>query len=149
MTSLPTRLLPPVDDDTREFWTAGKTGALRLPFCDSCAWWSFPPSRRCRACGGTAEYRTLSGKGRVFTYTVNHHPYNPAVPVPYLIAIVELAEQDGLRFTTNVVNCPLEEVAIGMPVRVLFEEQGEVYVPIFEPDSGRATTAQISEEDAR
>jgi hypothetical protein len=149
VTSLPPRLLPPVDDDTREFWTAGKTGALRLPFCDFCARWNFPPTRRCQACGGTAEYRTLSGKGRVFTYTVNHHPYNPAVPVPYLIAIVELAEQDGLRFTTNVVNCPLEEVAVGMAVQVLFEEQGEVYVPIFEPDTGRATTAQIIEEDAR
>jgi hypothetical protein len=48
-----------------------------------------------------------------------------------------------------VVNCPLEEVAVGMAVQVLFEEQGEVYVPIFEPDTGRATTAQIIEEDAR
>jgi uncharacterized protein len=127
-------MLPPVDDDSREFWSAGASGALRLPFCSACARWNFPPTRRCQTCGGTAEYRQLSGRGSVFTYTVNRHPYNPAVPVPYLIAIVELVEQDGLRFTTNVVNCSPEEVAIGLPVRVLFEQQGEVFVPVFEPD---------------
>jgi uncharacterized OB-fold protein len=54
--------------------------------------------------------------------------------VPYVIAIVELVEQDGLRFTTNIVHCPPDRVEIGMPVRVLFEEQGEVFVPLFEPD---------------
>ncbi len=129
-------MLPPLDDDNREFWTAGAAGVLRLPYCGSCGRWVFPPTRRCGTCGGTAEYRTLSGKGRVFTYTVNHHPYNPAVPVPYLIAIVELVEQDGLRFTTDVVNCSPDEVTIGLPVRVLFEDQGEVFVPVFEPDSG-------------
>ena len=136
MPSPPARLLPPLDDDSREFWTSGASGSLRLPFCASCARWIFPPSRRCPACGGPAEYRTLSGKGRVFTYTVNHHAYNPEVPVPYVIAIVELVEQDRLRFTTNVVNCAPNEVEIGLPVRVLFEEQGEVFVPVFEPDTG-------------
>jgi uncharacterized OB-fold protein len=130
----PARMLPPLDDDTREFWTAGAAGALRVPYCTACGRWSFPPTLRCETCGGTAEYRTLSGKGQVFTYTVNAHPYNPEVPVPYVIAIVELVEQDGLRFTTNIVHCPPDRVEIGMPVRVLFEEQGEVFVPLFEPD---------------
>jgi uncharacterized OB-fold protein len=67
---------------------------------------------------------------------VNHHLFNPEVSVPYLIAIVELLEQDDLRMPTNIVNCPPDEVAIGMPVRVLFEQQGDVFVPVFEPDLG-------------
>lgn len=70
----------------------------------------------------------------MFTYTVNHHPFNSEVAVPYVIAIVELVEQEGLRFTTNVVHCAPEAVTIGLPVRVLFEHQGEVFVPVFEPD---------------
>ena len=70
----------------------------------------------------------------MFTFTVNHHPFNPEVPVPYVVAIVDLVEQEGLRFTTNVVHCPPETVAIGLPVRVLFEAQGEIFVPVFEPD---------------
>jgi uncharacterized protein len=135
MTPPAARLLPALDDDSREFWTAGASGALRLPFCASCVRWNFPPSLRCQSCGGVAEYRTLSGKGRVFSYTINHYRFNPAVPVPYLIAIVELVEQEGLRFTTNVVNCPPDNIAIGMGVRVLFEQQAEVFVPVFEPDT--------------
>ena len=75
-----------------------------------------------------------SGKATVFTFTVNHHAYNPSVPIPYVIAVVELAEQEGLRFTTNVVHCTPESVTIGMPVRVTFEDRGEIYVPVFEPD---------------
>ena len=67
-------------------------------------------------------------------HTANSHPYNPAVPVPYNISIVELPEQAGLRFTTNVVDCPPEDVHIGMPVRVQFEQHGEVFVPVFVPD---------------
>ena len=43
-------------------------------------------------------------------------------------------EQEGLRFTTNVVGCPPEDVHIGLPVRVQFEQHGEVFVPVFVPD---------------
>jgi hypothetical protein len=48
---------------------------------------------------------------------------------------VELAEQRGLRLTTNIVNCQLDEVRIGMPVRVVFEQHDDVWLPLFEPDA--------------
>ncbi len=76
----------------------------------------------------------VSGKGTVFTYTVNWHPFNPEVPVPILIAIVELPEQEGLRFTTNIVGCGPEDVRIGLPVEVRFEQHGEIWVPVFTPE---------------
>ena len=95
---------------------------------------SSPSRPQCADCGGSTAYEATSGKGTVFTHTTNAHPYNPAVPVPYNISIVELVEQVGLRFTTNVVECPPEAVRIGMPVRVAFEQHGEVFVPVFVPD---------------
>lgn len=91
-------------------------------------------SATCAECGGTTAYETTSGNGTVFTHTTNAHAYNPAVPVPYDISIVELVEQEGLRFTTNVVECPPEDVHIGMHVQVRFEQHGEVFVPVFVPD---------------
>jgi uncharacterized OB-fold protein len=134
MTAVATRTIPPLDDDNRVFWTSGVSGQLRLPFCAACARWIFPPSLRCPDCFGPTAYAPVSGRGRVFTYTVNHYPFNPAVTVPYVIAIVELVEQEGLRFTTNIVNCPIDTVTIDLPVRVVFEQQGDVFVPLFEPD---------------
>ena len=72
----------------------------------------------------------------MFTFTVNRHTYRPEVPPPYVVALVELDEQPGLRLTTNVVNCHVDEVEIGMRVRVVFERAGDdVWVPVFEPDT--------------
>ncbi len=134
MTEFAARILPSLDELNREFWTSGASGVLRITRCQRCRRWVFPLSFGCSDCGGLAVYESTSGTGTVFSHTTNEHPYNPAVPVPYNISIVELVEQEGLRFTTNVVDCPPEEVSIGMPVRVQFEQHGEVFVPVFRPD---------------
>jgi len=134
MTEVASRITPPLDELNRPFWTGGSSGQLRITRCQSCPRWVFPLSSRCPDCGGSTVYEATSGRGNVFTHTTNGHPYNPAVPVPYNISIVELVEQRGLRFTTNVVECPPEDVYIGMPVRVTFEQYGEVFVPVFVPD---------------
>ena len=134
MTKTAPRITPPLDELNRPFWTGGATGELRITRCQSCRRWVFPLSATCDECAGTTAYEATSGRGTVFTHTTNAHPYNPAVPVPYDISIVELVEQEGLRFTTNVVDCPPEEVHIGMHVRVRFEQHGEAFVPVFVPD---------------
>jgi uncharacterized protein len=135
MTEPVARMVPMLDALNREFWTAGEHGELRVTRCTACRHWTFPLSRRCPECGSATEYDTTTGRGTVFTYTTNAHPYNPAVPLPYNISIVELRDQTNLRFTTNVVGCSPESVHIDMPVRVVFEQHGEVFVPLFVPDS--------------
>jgi hypothetical protein len=34
--------------------------------------------------------------------------------------------------TTNIVGCPVDRVDVGDRVRVIFEQQGEIYLPLFE-----------------
>ncbi len=46
-----------------------------------------------------------------------------------------MEEQEGLRLTTNIVNCDIDDVYIGMPVRVLFDHREDVWLPLFEPVS--------------
>ena len=46
---------------------------------------------------------------------------------------------EGPRLMTNIVNCPAEEVAIGMQVKVLFEEHEDVFIPVFEPADGASS----------
>ena len=50
--------------------------------------------------------------------------------------LVELAEQGRLLLMTNIVNCEVERVHIGMNVRVLFRPRGPVWLPLFEPVPG-------------
>ncbi len=130
----PPRIPPPITDLNRAFWTGGAEGALRIGRCASCQQWAHPMGAECGQCGGVLVPQPVSGRGTVFTFTINRHPYNPAVPLPYVIAIVELVEQVGLRFTTDLVDVAVDEVYIGMPVVVTFEQAGEAWVPLFRPD---------------
>ncbi len=129
----PPRMLPRLDDHNRAFWTGGADGRLLLLWCHECEGWVHPPAPRCPDGHGALEPRQASGRGTVLTFTVNRHRFNPGVPVPYVVAIVELAEQADLRLITNIVGCEPEAVHVGMPVRVAFEPHGEVFVPVFAP----------------
>jgi uncharacterized OB-fold protein len=130
----PARIPPPITDLNRPFWTGGAEGRLLIAQCGSCQQWAHPMVAECGHCGGELFPQPVSGRGTVFTFTVNRHPFNPAVPLPYVIAIVELVEQSGLRFTTDLIEVADDEVYIGMPVVVTFEQAGEAWVPLFRPD---------------
>lgn len=126
------RMLGMLPQTYRSFWTGGQDGALHLlrhretgrfihPF------WPVADD------DPLLESVPVSGRGTVFTYTVNHQAYNPAVQPPYVIAIVQLEEQEDLRIATNIVDCDPQDVTIGMAVQVRFEAQGGLFIPVFVP----------------
>ena len=92
-----------------------------------------PPAERCPLCADVLVPEAATGNGTVYTFTVNYQPYHPDVPPPYVIAVVELDEQVGLRLPTNIVGCDPDDVECGLPVRVAFEERGEIFLPLFAP----------------
>jgi uncharacterized protein len=131
------RMLPTLGPDSEAFWTGGARGELMILRCQACGFWIHPGALVCPRCQSVEiAPDATSGKAEVFSYTVNHHPYNPLVPVPYAIVIVELPEQEALRFTTNVVGCAPDEISIGMTLQVAFEQHDDIFVPVFEPDPG-------------
>jgi len=130
------RKLPLLTADTAPFWQGGASGELRIHHCSSCRRFFHPPAPVCPRCASLdVEPRAVSGRGKVVTFTVNHQPWTPELDVPYVVAIVELAEQDGLRFLTNIVDCAPEDVVIDMPVRVRFMQVEDVWLPLFERDA--------------
>ena len=130
----PFRLLPRLDDSNRHFWTGGEDGKLRLLRCQACGYWIHPPSPRCPQClSKELDVEAVSGQATLHTFTVNHQAWYPGLDPPYVIAIVELPEQDGLRLTTGIVGCDPDAVEIGMPLQVTFENYEDVWLPFFEP----------------
>ncbi len=133
MSSQPFRVRPALDDANRFFWTSGADGVLRFLRCAACGYYLHPPAPRCPHCGSTElAPEAVSGRGEVFTFTVNHQSWDGSTE-PYVIAIVALAEQDDLRLTTNIVDCDVGDVAIGQPVEVVFEERDDIWWPLFRP----------------
>jgi uncharacterized OB-fold protein len=133
LSDTPFRVLPRLDDETGFFWTSGKDGKLRVLRCDACRYLVHPPAPVCPQClGRSLSPDALSGRGTVATYTVNHHPWDGSTE-PWVVALVELEEQPDVRLMTNIVGIEPDEVAIGMPVQVVFEDHDPVFVPLFEP----------------
>ena len=129
----PFRVLPALDDDNAFFWTSGADGQLRFMRCNKCGYYLHPVTPECPKCWSKdMAPAVVSGRGVIHSFTINHHPWDGSTE-PWAIILVEIAEQEGLRLTSNIVNCPNDEVKIGMPVKVVFEQHGDVYFPLFEP----------------
>ena len=95
-----------------------------------------------RCCVRTATISDSIGIGRqagatLYSYTVVHRPLSSALRgrVPYVVGIVDLAE--GVRMMTNIVDCPTDVVAIGMPLEVRFDTSWDGRpIPVFRPAAG-------------
>lgn len=129
----PPRVLPPLDPSSCQFWTGGRAGNLFVALCIACWRCAFPPSLACPDCGAATAAVRASGKGSVFTYTVCHQQFHPAVPTPYVVALIELDDFPGSRVPANIVGGDPAAVRTGMRVAVRFEEHGDVFVPVFVP----------------
>jgi uncharacterized OB-fold protein len=124
--------LPELQFENVAFWTGGALGELLIMRCQFCAHWIHPPLPRCPKCrSADVTSQPVSGRAIVHTFTVNRHRWFPGQEVPYVLAIVELPEQPGLRLTTRLVDVAPESVEIGMPVRVEFEQVDDVWLPLF------------------
>ena len=133
--SPPARALPVIDMDNAAYWTGGARGELLIYRCRDCRAYVHPPVRFCPACEGRdVAPEPVSGRGRIASFTVNHQPWVPGLPERYVLALVSIVEQDDVRLVCNIVNCPPEAVAMDMPVRVLFEQHENLWVPFFEPE---------------
>ncbi|HEY3659054.1 MAG TPA: OB-fold domain-containing protein [Steroidobacteraceae bacterium] len=131
----PRNHLPAITPENAFFWRAGAAGVLRFMRCQACGHYIHPPLPICPLCK-CREVRDepVSGKGSVLTFTINRQVWERGLEAPYVIAIVGIDEQSGLRLTTNIINCGSDAVFIGMRVRVLFDHREDVWLPLFEPD---------------
>lgn len=133
MTSPPRRVLPTTEGQSAFFWRSGADGTLRFLQCSSCRYLIHPPTSFCPRCHSRgSEPTAVSGRGTVYSYTVNHQPWDGS-PNPYVIAVVEIVEQQDLRLMTNLVDVEPEDVRIGAPVEVVFEDLDPTYLPLFRP----------------
>ena len=141
-TSPPSKPVPVPDEPSAPFFAGALEGKLTLLRCRVCATFQSPtaylgtPLRpRCLACfSPELEWRPSSGRATLYSFAVMHQRYDEsfAADIPYNIAVVETEE--GVRLTSQVVDCPNDELEIGMALEVVFERLSEqVAIPKFMP----------------
>jgi len=139
-TAAPAKPVPVPDEASAPFFNGALHGELMLLRCRACATFMSPiayigvPLRaRCVACfSGELEWARSSGKATLYSFVIMHQLYDEAfaAEIPYNVAVVETEE--GVRLTSQVVDCPNDRLEIGMPLEVTFERMSdEVAVPKF------------------
>jgi uncharacterized protein len=133
-------LLPLQDEDGRPFWEGTAQGELRMQACAGCGRLRFPPRPMCPWCRSVdSEWKTMSGRGTIWSFVVPHPPLLPAWAelAPYNVVVVALDEEPTIRLVGNLVTTedgPVNEIdpsaiEIGQPVRVVFQKLGDVALP--------------------
>ena len=127
------RPAPILTDDNHFFWDAARDGRLVGQRCQGCGRLRHPPRPMCPHCHSLDfEIVDLSGAGQVYSYTILHHPQNPAFEYPVIAALIDLEE--GVRVLSNLIDIDPADIAIGMPVTVDFRPtRHDGAVPVFKP----------------
>lgn len=127
---------PTPSPPTEAFWAATADSRFLIQRCRACTSAQFYPKATCTTCGSSAlDWEPASGQATLHTYTIARRATHPKFDgtEPYVVAIVELAE--GPRVTGNVVDCPVGEVRIGMPLELSWDEKGDdgISLPLWRP----------------
>jgi len=133
---------PMADPITDFFWEAASRRELHIQRCQSCGTFIHLPRPICRSCHSfDLAGEPVSGRGTLYSFSETHKAFHPFFVdrVPYLIAVVDLVEQPGLRLHTNLVGIDEPDVRFGMEVEVDFEAlDAELTIPVFRPAGAAA-----------
>lgn len=119
------RPIPRRTPTSAPFFDAAREGRLRLQKCPRDGFFFYPRSACPDCLGEDWEWQDVSGRGTVYSYTVDRVGLDPTqrARLPLIIAIVELEE--GPRMTTNLIGCVPEAVSVGQAVEATFEDLGK------------------------
>lgn len=125
-----------VTEDNAFWFEAAAEGRLLIQRCAECGALRHPPGPACPMCR-SFEWDTIesAGRGTLHSYTIVHHPQDPAFTYPLVVGLIDLPE--GTRLLADMEGVDPDEVAIGMELVVTFAEHahGEILPRLVRPDS--------------
>ena len=127
-----------IDHDSKHLYRGWLERRLLINRCDDCHHFHHPPKPICPSCWCSSLTPTEVGGEGVIHLAMFLHQGPPAPDVdyakhPHPVVTVELSDQEGLRFTSTIVNCPLPEVRIGLPVELAWVDRFGAPFPVFRP----------------
>ena len=98
---------------------------LEAARCKKCEKAFFPPRLVCNKCNGREfDSFNMKGTGKVVTHTIIRTPADAfSGEAPFAVGIIQMDE--GVRITNQIADVSIDEVKIGLPVRIEFRRQFE------------------------
>ncbi|MEH7178188.1 Zn-ribbon domain-containing OB-fold protein [Neobacillus vireti] len=129
------KLFPCPTVETTPYWEGCRNHELLIQQCQDCGHHQFYPRIMCTNCSSAhVEWVPATGRGKVKSFTIMHRAITKAylAEAPYVIALIELEE--GPTMMSNVVECDVNSVEIGLEVEVVFDDWSEeISIPKFKP----------------
>jgi uncharacterized protein len=111
--------------DTAPLWRS-TNGKLLIQQCRECTEAFHYPRSVCPFClSDKLDWVECSGQAKIYSFSTMRRGE------PYAIAVVTLME--GPMLMTNIVDCPVDEIAVGQEVSVLFRDVDGIATPMFAP----------------
>lgn len=128
------RITPPSYSFSRRFWEGTRDKKLLLQFCPRTQQFQFYPRPSSIFTGHRdLEWREVEPAGEIYTFTISRpRPGSPPGTTPNIIVNVLL--DAGVHILSNLVNCSLDDVTIGMRVTAFWEPLSDGgHLPFFQP----------------
>ena len=127
------RPLPSPTPVSQPFFDGARRRELMLQRCPRDGFFHYPRSRCPYCLGDDWSWEKASGRGELHAFTIDRIGHDPALSsrIPFAIGVVELEE--GPRMTANIVGCELEDLRVGMALKVEFEDVDETTLVRFTP----------------
>ena len=124
---------PMINIETQVILGRHAEGKLLLPRCNDCSTVIWYPRAFCPECSSfDLTWFEATGRGTIYSYTVNRRGQGDYRDLAYVLAYVELEE--GPRVLTNIVDCDVDSVAVGQTVEVVFHPTSNgAALPRFRP----------------
>jgi uncharacterized OB-fold protein len=142
--------LPDVDDPlTAPYFAGAARGELMITRCAECDSYVWYPAAPCATCAGPLTWVAVSGAGTLFSWATVRRAFLPAFAdqVPFVTALVAIAEDPAVRLPTYLVDAEPESLCADEPVQVSFRPLSFSTVPgrsVIVPMFGRAQSPSLS-----
>jgi uncharacterized OB-fold protein len=126
---------PAINQDTAFFWEGLQAGQLLIQRCAACGTLRHPPGPACTQCH-SLDWDTVpsTGRGKLFSFVVMHHPKHPGFDYPLPVGLVELDE--GVRLVAPLTGLDSAHWRTGMRVQAVIQPvAGEHRLPLFRPSA--------------
>lgn len=127
-----------VTQDNSFFFEAAREGRLEIQRCADCHELRHPPAPACPHCR-SFNWDTVEASRdcTLHSWTVVHHPPDPAHNYPLPVGLVDLPE--GTRLVADIDGIDPDELEFDMPLRIEFSEHahGEI-LPVLRRPGGDA-----------
>ncbi|HLY82035.1 MAG TPA: OB-fold domain-containing protein [Acidimicrobiales bacterium] len=117
--------LPDITERSQPFWDGLKRGEFLVPRCRTCGDYNWVPYPACRTCLSEDQAWTqVSGNATVYSYTLVHRGHGAFNDeAPYAVVMAKLAEEPRACIVLgNTRGIPNEDIHVGMPLQITYEE---------------------------